>query len=150
MKLFLSIIAAILAPAFLISAWYLYGQFTIFESNDPYIWVRTKKFIISSLVISSGHVLLLGLPVFLLMRWANIVRWWSTVAVGFVLGAIPIAIYTWPVHSKGNFTASVNGIATVINGVPTQEGWLQYAYSFSYMGLLGAMSALAFWLVWRS
>ena len=149
MKLLLSFIAAIILPALMISAWYLYGQFQVFDVNDPYIWVRTGKFVVSSLWVSGGFVLLLGLPAFLILRWAKAVKWWSTVGTGFLLGAIPAAIFSWPVHSERNFSASVNGVPTIIDGVPTLEGWLQFTYGAVLLGFLGAAGAMAFWLVWR-
>jgi hypothetical protein len=126
----------------------LYGQFVIFEPNDPYIWVRTNKFLISSVFVSGGIVLLLGVPAYFLLRWLKAVTWWSTTGTGFLLGAMPASIFTWPASSS-NFSASVNGIPTVVNGVPTFEGWVQFLYGSFAIGLLGTAGAFGFWLIWR-
>jgi len=150
MKLSLSFLAAITAPAVLMVAWYLYGQFEMFEPDDPYIWVRTSKFMFMSTAISASYVLILGVPAFLLLRWLNAIRWWSTLGAGFVLGAVPVAIFTWPLrYAEFKSSASVDGVQTMIDGVPTLNGWFQYIYGASFMGACGAAGALAFWLVWR-
>lgn len=150
MKIALSFLAAILLPAFLMTAWYLYGQFSFFEADDPYIWVRTRGFMFMCLLVATAYVLLLGAPTFLLLRKLNAVRSWSTVGAGFILGAIPVAIWAWPLrYSSARISSSSNGISTLIDGVPTMEGWLQYLYGVSFFGACGAVGALAFWLVWR-
>jgi hypothetical protein len=40
-------------------------------------------------------------------------------------------------------------VATVINGVPTKEGWIEYAQGIAAMGGYGALGGAAFWFVWR-
>ena len=148
MKLIGAFLIATIVPAILITAYYLYGQFVIFEPDDPYIWVRTRKFLFSSMFVSGGFVFLLGVPAYFLLRWLKAITWWSTIGAGFLLGAIPAAIFTWPA-SNSNFSASVNGIPTVVKGVPTSEGWLQFLYGSFSIGLLGVAGAFGFWLIWR-
>lgn len=92
--------------------------------------------------------MLLGVPAYFLLRWAKVIEWWSTIGTGFLLGAVPYSIFTWPA-SSGNFSASVNGIPTVVSGAPTLEGWTQFLYGCFAIGILGAAAALGFWLVWR-
>lgn len=94
MKLIGAFLMATIAPAMLITAYYLYGQFVIFEPDDPYIWVRTKKFLFSRMIVSGGFVLLLGVPAYLILRRFNAITWWSTVGTGFLLAAVPAAIFT--------------------------------------------------------
>jgi hypothetical protein len=130
--------------------WYLYGQFAVFEANDPYIWVRTRGFAILCLVIAAAHVILLGIPAYLLLRWRDAVRWWSTILSGFVLGATPIAILAWPLrYAQPGSSASFDGISTMVDGVPTMAGWTQYLSGLAFFGALGAGGACAFWLIWR-
>ncbi len=150
MKTTLSFLAAILLPACLMTVWYLHGQFEIFKPDDPYIWVRTKGFLLACLAVSAAHVVLLGTPTYFFLRKLNKIRWWSTIASGFVLGAIPMAVFIWPLqHTNLKTSATVNGIQTMIDGIPTLAGWLQYAEGVGFLGGLGAVGGLAFWLSWR-
>jgi len=151
MKLAFAFIAAVLAPACLMTLWYLYGQFMVFEPNDPYIWVRTRGFLVICLLTSAAYVFLLGLPAYLLLRWRKAVRWWSTISPGFILAALPVALMSWPLRYAGmGSSSSVNGVDMMIAGVPTTAGWIQYVEGLMFFGCLGALSGLVFWLASRS
>jgi hypothetical protein len=148
MRLALAFLSAIIVPAILISGWYLYGQFETFESDDPYIWVRTRGFLGLTLFISGAFVLLLGLPAYFILRYFKFINWWATLISGFILGAAPMAIFTWPLsYPELNTNASVNGVQTIINGTPTMAGWLQFVEGVSFFGGCGLAAALVFWLV---
>jgi hypothetical protein len=150
MRTFLAFAAAVLLPTFIVTAWYLYGQFAMFEPGDPYIWVRTGRMLTICLSTATAYVVILGAPAFLLLRKLQGIRWWSTIGTGFVLGSLPIAIITWPLrYPELRTSASVDGVSTMIDGTPTVAGWVQYASGFSTVGLLGAAGALAFWVVSR-
>ncbi|WP_444917886.1 hypothetical protein [Microbulbifer sp. JMSA003] len=147
MKLLLAFISAAASPALLMVIWYLYGQFQIFEADDPYIWVRTGNFAVICFFVSGAFVLLLGLPAYFLLRKFRLVRWWSTLVVGFSLAAIPMAIFTWPLkYPELKTSASVNGVQTMVDGVPTIAGWLQFTQGVLFLGVCGLVGALAFWL----
>jgi hypothetical protein len=150
MKITLAFLAAILVPVGLMAGWYLWGQFATFKPDDPYIWVRTGHFLILCALISAAFVLVLGIPAYLLLRWRNAVRWWSTIASGFVLGAVPVAVCSWPLRFSQGASASVDGVPTLVNGIPTFAGWLQYLESVIFFGACGAAAATAFWLIARS
>jgi len=145
MKLIIAFVAAVLAPMLALGAWYLYGQFATFESNDPYIWVRTRSFLSICLAISAAHVVALGIPAYFLLRWRGLLRWWSALLAGFVLGAVPAAVITWPLRyaSPGSY-ASSNGVEIMVNGVPTMAGWLQYMGGTAFSGACGLVAATAF------
>jgi hypothetical protein len=150
MRIFLAVLAAIVAPASIMIGLYLYGQFMTFEASDPYIWIRTRNFSIICLLVSALFVVVLGLPAYLLLRWRHAVRWWSTLVSGFVLAAVPFAILAWPLRFTGpGSSASVNGVPTMVDGVPTMAGWEQYLAGVGQMGALGVVGAFAFWLVQR-
>lgn len=137
-----------LAPALLVTAWYLYGQFEVFGISDEYIWVRTSGFLSWCFIVSSGHVLFLGMPAYLLVRRFSVVRFWSTIVGGFLLGSIPIAIFTWPLrYPLQKVSSTSNGVQTMIDGVPTMAGWLEYIGAFSFFGVCGAVAAMVFWVV---
>lgn len=129
------------------TVWYLYGQFEIFEPDDPYIWVRTRGFLGLSLFVSAGFVLLLGIPTYFILRRLNLVSWWSTLGSGFALAAVPMAIFTWPLrYLELKTNASVNGVVTMIDGTPTMAGWAQFIEGVTFLGVCGLVGALAFWL----
>ena len=150
MTTLLALATAILAPALLMALWYLYGQFTVFASSDPYIWVRTANFLALCFAVSALHVVLLGAPAYALLRWKKLVSWRSTVATGCVLATLPVSLMTWPLQfPELKTTASFNGVSTIVEGVPTAAGWMQYFEGVLFFSACGALSGLAFWLVWR-
>jgi hypothetical protein len=150
MRTVASFLAAILTPAFLLTGWYLYGQFATFESDDPYIWVRTRGFLLYCLSVATAYVVILGIPTYLLLRRFNAIRWWSTIGAGFVLGSISVAILTWPLrYPELRTSASVDGVQTMIDGTPTVAGWLQYGSTVAFFGACGTIAALAFWVAYR-
>ncbi|WP_237055153.1 hypothetical protein [Microbulbifer sediminum] len=147
MRVLLAFISAAAFPALLMVVCYLYGQFQIFEADDPYIWVRTKNFAVICFFVSGGFVLLLGLPAYFVLRKFRLVRWWSTLGAGFCLAAMPMAVLTWPLkYSELKTSASVNGVQTMMDGVPTLAGWLQFTQGVLFLGVCGLVGALAFWL----
>ncbi|MBB3059921.1 hypothetical protein [Microbulbifer rhizosphaerae] len=147
MRIVLAFLSAAGLPALLMLLWYLYGQYQAFEPDDPYIWIRTKNFAILCFFVSAAFVLLLGLPAYFVLRWFNLVRWWSTLGAGFILAAVPMAIFTWPLkYPELKTSASVNGVLTMIDGAPTMAGWFQFAQGVSFLGTCGLVGALAFWL----
>jgi len=150
-RLTIAFLAAILAPACLLAAWYLYGQFQAFDAADPYIWVRTRGFLSICLMISAAHVVVLGIPAYALLRWRKAIRWWSTIATGFILGAIPVAVVAWPLrYAELKSSSTVDGVQTMIDGMPTIAGWTQYFEGLSFFGACGALGAFAFWLTART
>ena len=105
------------------------------------------------LFFSALHVFLIGVPVFFAFHRLKIIRWWTTLSAGFIGGAFPMAVYSWPYDSKGASTYTAwNGermVEYVVGGVPSSEGWLAYVQGFIFTGLLGAASALGYWLTWK-
>jgi len=132
------------------AAWYLYGQFATFDSGDPYIWVRTRGFVVICLVIAVAHVIVLGIPAYLVLRWRNAVSWWSTLLCGFTLGVVPAGVFLWPLrYADLESSSTVNGVQTMVDGVPTAAGWLQYLGGVSFFGACGVVGAAAFLAVRR-
>jgi hypothetical protein len=145
MRLIIAFVAAVLAPTLALGAWYLCGQLATFESDDPFIWVRTRGFLSICLAISAAHVVVLGVPAYFLLRWRGLLRWWSALLAGFVLGAVPAAVISWPLRyaTPGSY-ASSNGVETMVNGVPTVAGWLQFMVGAAFFGACGFVAATAF------
>lgn len=150
MRLILAFLAAICVPACVGTAMYLYGQFMVFEPDAPYILIRTRTVMFACLAISMLHVVVLGIPGFLILRWRRALSWPSILLTGFVLGAIPGAILSWPLQYAGMQASAIHdGVATMIDGVPTLAGWLDYVGGVFVLGAYGVSGAAAFWLVQR-
>ena len=147
MRIFAALLLAALIPTALMTAWYLYGQFSYFPSNDPYIWVRTRGFAIITLFVSALFVTILGLPTFLALKAKGLVNAKAAITAGFFLAAVPVALLTWPMRPGSS--SSVGGVAHVVDGVPTLAGWMSYGVGCLSIGALGVAGALAFWLVYR-
>lgn len=101
-----------------------------------------------------AHAVLLGTPLCLALYRLKWLRWWSAMLAGLVLASIPIGIQSWPVrHTAADVSISVirggKIVPTVINGVPTLAGWLDYAWGVGTYAALGALGGLVFWLIWR-
>jgi hypothetical protein len=98
-------------------------------------------------VIALGHAVLLGLPLFLVFRskgWINVM---TCVVLGFAVGAVPDGVMTWPTHHLELHTSAfVDSVRTIINGIITSAGLVDYVKPVIYCGLLGALGGLAFWV----
>jgi hypothetical protein len=153
LRTFLAFLAAAIAPGFLILLPLAAG--IVIEPADPYAWERFTRLAMLILATSFLYVLVLGLPAFLVLRWRNAIRWWSVPVAAFVLGCLPVAIGNWPRDEPDLQTTSSHWdgermVATMVRGVPTSAGWMAYAKEVAVFGFFGAVSGLAFWLVWWS
>ena len=82
--------------------------------------------------IAFYHAVFFGLPLFLVFRlkgWINVM---SCVVSGFVVGAVPAGLLSWP--------------PTNVNGVITAAGWVNYVKPVIYFGSFGALGGFAFWV----
>lgn len=147
-----------LLPAALASAVCFLAAFTI-----QALWTGELKHLPSDYLASLAvfavetsfmHAILLGTPLFVALYRLKWLRWWSSVLAGFVLASLPAAITSWPLRYAGEHisTSIVRGgkvVQTLVNGVPTLAGWLDYAKGVLIYALLGAVGGLVFWLMWR-
>ena len=142
--------AAVIAPACILTAWYLYDQFVRFEADSPYIWIRTQTFSLYCLALTSLHVVVLGIPGYFVLRWRDALHWRSILVCGFVLGAVPGAVMTWPLQYAGTQSYSVvNGVILIADGLPTFAGWMHFLSGIVFLGLCGLSGATMFWFVER-
>jgi hypothetical protein len=99
-----------------------------------------------AVAITLGHAVMLGVPAALLYRR---LQWRSPVfalAGGFLIGAVPAGLYFWPVERRLGTNAWSGATQTLIDGVPTWAGWLEYLQMLGGFGCLGMLGAIAFWL----
>lgn len=109
-------------------------------------------FVSSVFMVALAHALLLGLPLFLLLRSKSSLSGMKSVVAGFFVGAAGIAVFLWPLRHAGMMTNAWVGsdrVQTVIDGIPTVSGWLEYLSAVSVFGLFGAIGGAAFWAVYR-
>jgi hypothetical protein len=141
------------APAVLLLLPSLFGMLIAGADQDPQAWTLFARMGFLIMAASFLYVLVLGVPVFFLLRWRNAIRWWSALMVGFVLGCLPVAVDLWPYEPDFTSTTShwdwERMVEAIVDGAPTLAGWLGYAKAVSILGVFGAASGLAFWLVRR-
>src|SRR5581483_292505 len=93
----------------------------------------------AAIVVASVHALLLGLPLFLIFPargWINLL---SCAIAGSMVAAIPAGMLTWSLwHAELRTNASIDGVATMTDGVPTAAGWAKYAEFLIYPAGFGA------------
>jgi hypothetical protein len=111
---------------------------------------RSLTILTLAYAITLGHAIIIGLPVALLYRAKRWMRLSATIAGAFIIGAVPGGLLPWPVNLSFRTSASVDGVTTIINGVPTLAGWLGYLKVLGMLGGLGALGGLVFWLTLRS
>jgi hypothetical protein len=64
-RFWLALLVAVVLPTPIVVLRYAWGSLSI---DDGYGWIRTRGFGILALLISGGHVLVLGLPAFLVLK----------------------------------------------------------------------------------
>jgi hypothetical protein len=128
---------AALAPVFVVAGLSLSVQQSL---------VVSVQLSLIAFLISLGHAILLGLPLFLIFqskRWVNAI---SSVAGGFIVGIIPGGLLAGLLQSGARLPASVNRV-TVVEGMPTTTGWISYIEFVVLLGSFGALAGFVFWLV---
>jgi len=95
-----------------------------------------------------AYAILIGLPMYLVLRWKKCVNLVACVLGGFTAVALPIGFLTWPLRYPDlKSTASIDGVATMIDGVPTAAGWAFFASGVARFAVLGAIGGIVFWSV---
>lgn len=121
-----------------------------YPNSDVLLFIALVAFI-----VSLSHVVLLGFPGLLLLSKMRQLRGWSICLLGFLAGCLPVGLWAWPLKSslRGASDSHWDGekmVSSMVNGIPTLVGWLNYVEGVMLMGVLGAISGLAFWIVWNT
>ena len=145
----LAFIAATLAPAIVFMLMLFIFVFPPFTYRGG---ARDAVFFgLVALTMSAAHVVVLGVPAFLILRWRRLLHPWSLATGGFVAGGIPIAFIWWPLLRRYTDAENMPSLsilgspAVMTDGVPTLTGWAIYAGVIAGFGLLGALGGMAFW-----
>lgn len=147
-----SFLAASIAPGVVVFLFILVAS----AAQELLQWQEIWQFLLVAAIawlVSAIHVVVIGIPFIYLLHKFNRLHGWTICLAGFVGGMIPSGIATWPLwRDLSGVTASHGSggemITTVADGVVTLAGWLSYLKGMTMMGALGAIAALAFWLVW--
>jgi len=101
-------------------------------------------------LVALAHAIVFGLPLFLFLRSKSCVGIIACALGGFIVGAAgPAALGLLSMFGNSSYNAWSGGSATIVSGVPTLAGWLQYAQTVGFMGLIGLCGGLTFWLTMR-
>jgi hypothetical protein len=109
------------------------------------VFAQELKFLPITLGVTLAHAALLGLPVVLVFRAKHWMRLGPILAGAFLVGTTPGGILAL-LSMGGTMSASVDGLPTIVNGVPTLVGWKQYGMVVCALGGLGAVGGFIFWL----
>ena len=103
-------------------------------------------------MVSSAHAIVIGVPVYLFLRWRGWANAFTSVIGGALVGAVPVALLLFPGGNRfAGSSASVGGVPTMVNGAATEAGWNGYFNTLLVFGAFGAASGFLFWLYlwWR-
>lgn len=116
----------------------------VFSIGASLNWFATNLSFI--FCIALVHAVVLGLPLFLLLRHWRWVNAFSSVGAGFLVGTTGIFFLTLGQFDSGS-SSSVNNVPHVINGVLTAAGWVSYLKFLAFFGVLGAFAGFVFWCI---
>ena len=101
------------------------------------------------LIVALVHLVPAAL-LYSILAWKNKINWFSCLASGFIIGALPIGIWTFPLrYSDLNTNSWVAGTQTMADGVPTLAGWIEYGGLLLFFGSIGTIGGLIFWRLIR-
>ena len=86
--------------------------------------------VIPALYVTAAHALVLGIPLFLLVKYKGWLNLPVAMGAGMVIGFVPIAVVTCPLW---------------LDSSPTAFEWRSYFSSACLFSALGGIAALAFW-----
>jgi hypothetical protein len=146
---FMPLLAAVLLSAGV--ATLLFTIPTLAQIEEPWNIVVVSQSLTlarTTFIVALAHALVLGLPLFLLLRSMSQFGVVTCALGGFLVGAVPLGVLAL-ISMTGLQSASSGGRSTVINGVPTLAGWIEYVQGVGFVGLFGMAGGLTFWVAMR-
>ncbi|HEY1541748.1 MAG TPA: hypothetical protein VGG01_05020 [Xanthobacteraceae bacterium] len=131
-----SCLAALLFAGLTVAAAFLVGS-------------RSFQLVPYVIVVALAHAVILGLPLFLLLNAWGRIGIAPSIVGGFAIGCLPVGLLTFPAWLNESFNAWSGGAQTVVNGVTTVAGWLEYLQFIGIFGSLGAIAGATFFATLR-
>lgn len=124
------------------------------ESDGVAQLLAQRWFVAAIWMGTVAHVLVIGVPAFLLLGRLGHRNGWRMATAGLLGGALPIGLSAWP---RGDFSPGSTSerevlghtLVTMQDGLPTLAGYAMHVVYMAIPGLLGMVSALVFWWCWR-
>jgi len=132
-----------LTPTIIVVAYFIIGA--SFTSSLESVGRQLPSMIMFITFVAAAHAVILGLPISIIIKSYMTFTYKVAALCGFIVGFIPIALFSWPLkYGDSSSSATINGVQTLVNGVPTMAGWLSYLQGAVIFGLLGLVSALVY------
>ena len=107
----------------------------------------------SVLVVAAIYTLVIGVPIFFLLKYYDRLSWTSVTLAGIVAAAVPDALFSWPLWTDySGYTSGGNWyghyVEFIKDGVFTVYGWIRYVEEVFWFGIHGLVGAAVFYYVW--
>ena len=148
MRALLALLAAVvicsITPAVLIASYFF--VIALATESEILLFSELGPLFLTISLVAGAHAIALGLPIYFLVRHFWKINYIISALAGFVVGFIPLAIYSWPLRNLDSKSSSmVNGEWLKIDGEVTYQGWVSYFQgNFTFAGL-GLLAAVSFW-----
>jgi len=97
------------------------------------------------------HLVVLGVPAFVLLNRRGVLRWTTICSSGFLGGALPVGLIGYPSPSSGYSSGGTwhgKYVEFYRNGEPTQYAWFSHLENSLLWGAFGVVAAVVLWHVW--
>lgn len=102
-------------------------------------------------VVALFYAVVFGLPTYFFATLFELTHWWVSVVGGFLIGAVPGAISSWP-NPNDDYKVRIGNTMMdhyMIYGISIKVEWFHYLCNVFEMGCYGMVGGFAAWLVWR-
>lgn len=110
--------------------------------------------LVGMLLGTAFWVIVVGVPLFALLRVMRCERMWSCALIGFLIASLPYAYVRWPVYgelidmSEYRYWRGTEILYTQ-DGALTVYAWADYFIELMRLGMHGLVAGLVFGWVWR-
>lgn len=143
----LPVLCALLIPLLIVFAYFFLVEVLSGHARLPdFSFVQQMS--ISVLTITMLHFIFLGLPAVFFLNRLNRFSWRPLVLCGFAFGFVPISMMGLASIPE-DASYSLTGVRIVTGDMSQFLSWWSFAQTSLKMGMVGAVCASVFWLVWR-